>query len=542
MNRDGSRDELTKALEQLARALHAYLGPRPALRQTVHHLAKVVLELSEPGSGGDGAHSGGGAEAQQDAAPEVKIVQPLVPQVTGVVKLKLGDTAADVPVSGTSDEIAAARRAGEVLQVENGRGASGGGASAGGVRVESLLQMLPDLDLVRRRTGLKAEVCRYVMHKRRRLGEGADFFSELQPREYELRDRLKMLPNCYIPILRSDARLPDDEAIELLAHAYENLSAAAGLVSGHDPASARQAPLHRVCELLAWGQSALRSALEEAWVPGIDTDQKESFEWLTRVTKERRLYLSQHMRSDTAADPRKWEELAREIVLVQEEAQRARERQMLLRKIAYESAQIREERGEPAHHWRTLLGAVEMLLEQGMPASDPDLRELLVPVVEDLPPEIEPGAQARIALREAQAYVEQMLALDSEEDEEAASSPEVVQQAARLLEGKHALLIGGEDRPEAARALEEQLRLAEVRWRTKRPHASTQPFETEIARAETDVVFVLTKLSNKHDGPEILAMCRKHDKPCVMLPAGYNPAQVAHQFLRQASGRFSAAS
>jgi hypothetical protein len=176
----------------------------------------------------------------------------------------------------------------------------------------------------------------------------------------------------------------------------------------------------------------------------------------------------------------------------------------------------------------------------GLAASDPELRDLLAPLADRVPAGLEPGAFARAAVREALRAQEEME--DDEEEEsgepQPAPAPEVIHQAASLLKGKTALIIGGVERPEAAASLREQLQLADLRWLTKRPHASTAPFESQIARPEVEVVFFLSKLSNKHDGPDIRAMCRDHDKPCVMLRSGYNPVQVAHQFLEQASERF----
>ena len=36
---------------------------------------------------------------------------------------------------------------------------------------------------------------------------------------------------------------------------------------------------------------------------------------------------------------------------------------------------------------------------------------------------------------------------------------------------------------------------------------------------------------------QLRAMCRRHNKPCVTLPAGYNASSVAHAVLEQISGK-----
>ena len=62
-----------------------------------------------------------------------------------------------------------------------------------------------------------------------------------------------------------------------------------------------------------------------------------------------------------------------------------------------------------------------------------------------------------------------------------ATSPQI-EEAARLLEGKSVVLIGGERRPTAQQAIEEAFRLNELVWIETREHQSIAGFEPAIAR------------------------------------------------------------
>jgi hypothetical protein len=572
----GSRPdhELTAALEHLAGVLRKHLESRPELRETVHALAHVVLEASRetesagsdagdpaPADGAEhpdlleakparpraesGRNTPAPLERQAPGAASIGAVdpsnaqeEPAIPEIiiprgaTAVrpVQLQIGDAKVVLPVEGTPAELDAAEQSAAAMNEP----------PAQHMPVSSQdEQDIPDLAVVPQRCLLKAEACRFAAHKRRRLEQGADFFEELQPAEYELRGRIEAMDDCYIPLLKRDATLTDDDVLERLARAYENLASIAEPARNIDPWQEDQRRLQIVCDLLARAQSALRRAIEDARAPFTDTDQREAFMWLQSVTRTRRIY-TPWMRLDSPFDPNDWPALAADIKRLADDDAQERKRAQGLRRIAYEIEQLKEERGDPERHWRTLLDTLDSLAAVGARASDPEVRRVLAPIASHLPPHLEPGAFARTALRETLRT--NIAAADADEEETSPDPmPEVIQTAEALLRGRKALIIGGDGRPQAAEALQQKLGLSELRWLTKRPHGPTSPFESQIARADVDVVFFLARLSNKHDGPEIRGMCRAHGKPCVMLRSGYNPAQVAQQFLQQVSNRFASA-
>src|SRR5690606_16743636 len=123
--------------------------------------------------------------------------------------------------------------------------------------------------------------------------------------------------------------------------------------------------------------------------------------------------------------------------------------------IAYEAEQLVEGRGSAEHHWRTLLDTAESLIEDGLRPSDPQLRRVLAPIAPGVPAGIEPGAQARLALREAQRTIAEGEE-DAEEAPEDEPPPEVLREASALLRDRTAVIIGGEERPEAGEVLRKE--------------------------------------------------------------------------------------
>jgi hypothetical protein len=110
-----------------------------------------------------------------------------------------------------------------------------------------------------------------------------------------------------------------------------------------------------------------------------------------------------------------------------------------------------------------------------------------------------------------------------------------------LLHEKTVLFIGGEERPQHARKLQESLELHELRWVGHREHSSLAPLESEIARPEVDLVLLPIRWNGTESGPIIRNWCRQYNKPCVTLKAGYNANQIAHAVLEQVSERLAAA-
>jgi hypothetical protein len=114
-----------------------------------------------------------------------------------------------------------------------------------------------------------------------------------------------------------------------------------------------------------------------------------------------------------------------------------------------------------------------------------------------------------------------------------------VKEAARLLEGRSVVLIGGARRREAQATMRRALGLRELIWIETKEHQSIDSFEPMIARPEVAVVLLAIRWSS-HAFGDVRMFCDRHNKPLVRLPGGYSPNQVAAQIVAQCSGKLEA--
>jgi hypothetical protein len=164
-----------------------------------------------------------------------------------------------------------------------------------------------------------------------------------------------------------------------------------------------------------------------------------------------------------------------------------------------------EDRADPAS-WPDLLSRIEALRERHRPARGPSPRQSHVR---------RPGSHS-----------------SSEEP------TREVTDAARLLGGRIAVLIGGSRRRDAQEALETALGLKELIWIETKEHQAVGTFESQIARPDVALVLLAIRWSS-HAFGEVKAICERHGRPFVRLPGGYNPNQVAAQVLAQCSEQLS---
>jgi len=446
----------------------------------------------------------------------------------GTAPLRIGDSMVPVEVTGTPQELDRARQAS--IQSRPSEPTRPPAPSAA-----------PDLRLVQRRCQLKAECCRWANTRRRRIDEGAPWDTAIKPTDEELVRQARELPDCYAWTLNPYTALPDEAALEDMASAYENLGAIAETVADLS-ANADEMELFRqeTYELLAEAQSALRKSLIDAEVKR-DQDQDDAFGWLRHRTFEDQVFIARHMRLDDPADPGNWADLQRRIADLRDriEGRRAgeRTRRNLIGKVRYICRHLPDRSPKEARReWTTLAEVVEDLIGHGMAPSDRELRDLLMPVCETMPADLSasPGIDSVLdSIDRHQAARE--AARQPTTDKPRPASPEV-EQAAKLLEGRVVVLIGGEQRPHSKRALERDLRLTELKWIATSPHDSVSRFESQIARPEVALVMLAIRWSS-HSFEAVKEMCQRYGKPYVRLPAGYGSNRVAAEILSQVSDR-----
>lgn len=390
-----------------------------------------------------------------------------------------------------------------------------------------------DLATVASRCQLKAEASRWVAARSRLPRDNGEATS----RGDELLTLARQLPDCFLWMLHHDGPGSAAPAVyDSLAGCFAATATAVLLMNDlmASPPEAQET-FKRAAELTAEAQSALRAAVA-ATSQRSDTDQTQLYGWLRWVTGERRLYLARFMRADDQADPARWPVLGERINRLAEEVREAKDRsrkgRKLFDKVRYHATRLAAGAGG-ANDWDRVIAVTdELVLTAGLPPSNKDLRDLLLPLFDTLPEGAPLPEGFRRVLREVDRYLASRPA--EEEPSPEAEFTDDVRRATELLRGRAVVLIGGEGRPHAKQALERALGLSELIWLTG-SHSSYTEFEPSVARPDVAVVLLAIRWSS-HGFADVKEFCDQYGKPLVRLPAGYGPNQVAYHILSQTSG------
>src|SRR5690606_23395023 len=135
--------------------------------------------------------------------------------------------------------------------------------------------------------------------------------------------------------------------------------------------------------------------------------------------------------------------------------------------------------------------------------SNPEIRDLLIPVIDDHAiPEPVPGGFERV-LREIDRYLATRPPSSSDASSAAttdATATEEVRRVADLLRGTTLVLIGGVRRPHAHEALRSAFELRDVDWVETREHESIDRFEPHVARPGVHVVLLAIRWASHSFG------------------------------------------
>ena len=398
-----------------------------------------------------------------------------------------------------------------------------------------------DLPVIEARCRLKAEAARWHLARRCQLEQGAEF-PQAETLYGRIITRAKALPDCFLWMCHPRGPHPANLSLmETVAGCFDAMAAGIELVrdllAEYD---SQRAPFEEAVQLLAESTSGLQGAVEQ--IGGvIDREAHHVFQWLKMTGFQKRIYLPRFMRTDDQADPDCWPNLLGRIEGLKDERQRHQEREHrqeeTLNRIRHHLKAIARRDGEHCHDWGKVVDAVEQLVSEGLAPSNRQLRELLLPVIDELPDvgELPPGF--RLVLRE----MDRVLAAHAPEDPapmDGARSREryndLVQEAKRLVNGRSAVLIGGMPRPQAQESLRVALGLDKLYWVDARDHEPTSTFEPAITRADVAVVLLAIRWSS-HSFGDVKQLCDRHGKVLVRLPAGYSPGGGADPLTVQPS-------
>jgi hypothetical protein len=116
---------------------------------------------------------------------------------------------------------------------------------------------------------------------------------------------------------------------------------------------------------------------------------------------------------------------------------------------------------------------------------------------------------------------------------------DAVCRVAELLRGTELVVIGGERRVEAERALTDAFGLSELTWFMVSDDPTLDELERAISSPDVSVVLQLIRWSRHRHG-DADEIADRYGKPFVRIKGGYNPNAVARAILDQASERLAA--
>lgn len=398
-----------------------------------------------------------------------------------------------------------------------------------------------DLHMIEDRCRLKAQGARWANARNRRLSEGADFRTEIEPRDREIIDHAKGLPDCFLWMNHPNGPNPEDPSqMDDVAGCFEVVATAIDLVRRLlDQPDEDRAMFEQALDLLAEAQSALRAAIF-AIDGSPDRDQQKIYNWLRTTTVQQQVFIQRYMRADDPADPKSWPDIDARVQkldeLVEFDRQKDKRQQARIKKVRYHANRI-SGGGGTEYDWRKIAETLDEMVADGVPPSNREVRELLLPIADDLPDLEEVPSGFERVLRELDRFLATRASL-TDGDSGPKLAPEV-KAAAQLLQGTAVVLIGGDRRPRAQEALQETFGLKELDWIETREHQSLEPFESHVARSDVSVVLLAIRWSS-HSFGDVKQFCDRYGKPLVRLPAGYSPNQVAVQVLQQCSDRLVA--
>ena len=384
---------------------------------------------------------------------------------------------------------------------------------------------------------MKRDGCRWVLERMRLKEMGANHIAEIAPGDRAILEKARQLPDCHPWMNRPTAPIPDDLShYATLSGCFEALAAVLTISANSQEILADDtALLETLLRLGAEAQSAVREAIRRVGGP-TDQDQVAAFWWTRNTAAENGIYIERYLREEDRANPTSWNQLLLRISefadQVEEQAKAKRRCRRLFGKLQYQLGQALS--GDADHYWQSVASTVDELVQDGLPPSNVEVRDLLLPHIDIIPAFDNPPQSFQLVLREIRRFQESMVEETVDEDTDE-TSPQV-EAAADMIRGRVVVLIGGDARSGPKDALEQAFHLSELIWIPTKHGQPVSTFEQFVARPEVAVVALAIRWAS-HAFTDVRHLCRKYGKPLVRLPGGYSPNQVAMQIMNQSSWR-----
>jgi hypothetical protein len=496
-------DEMAEALLALFERLGPYLASDPALRAAVGNFGRAVVALSE-----QAAPAVEAAPAPPPLAEPPRPAVPLPPPPPLVIPPDFSLERKPVPVA-------------RPVYHDDHHDDDRGGITP------------TDLGVIARRCLLKAEASRAVASVKR-----GDVFTVPD----SLAVRASALPDCELWMIYPGDYTDAPKVWDDLGGAYAVGAEAAELLALVRELPEALAVRHRERVLYA-----VAEAQAMVWAGVLDTrrrvdnDQIHLFVHVREEARRHQIYINRYLKREDRVSADQWPDLLHRIAMLKEgladTRNKAKSREKGLSNLKYKLRKLGESTANAAAEWPRVLELLEEVVAAGVPPSNADVRDLLLPVLDTLPDDQEPGPNAERVFAAVNEYLATRPAppAPAQEDEPTAE----VRAVADLLHGREVVLIGGVERSGSRNLIERAFKLDKLNWITTRPHESITHFEPAVARPNVALVLLAIRWSS-HSYGDVKDYCDKYGKPIVYLTAGYNPNQIAHQILTQVGDRLRA--
>lgn len=349
---------------------------------------------------------------------------------------------------------------------------------------------------------------------------------------YNVISKAKTLPNCYLWMCQPLHDTVNPQTWRQTGICFHVLSKALSLAEEVQRMNTGNSVLERMLHLLAEAQSAVRTACRKFNFE--DADQLDVYLTLLSWSAAEQLYIGRFMKAEDHADPSQSQDLmsridnlAQEVAAIHAEKQA---RLKLLGKIRYEVKMLANDPMQTQERWAKIISSVDALISNGLPASNADLRSILIDHLDDLPEDCELPEGFKRFMSAVDTHLANVQPEKASRAEDI-STPEVQKVAAHLKDAE-IVIIGGDCRNESKRSLIRAFGLSDLNWIETRPHETTSQFESAIARNGVKLVLLAIRWSS-HSYGDVKSDCDRYGKTLVRLPRGYGVNQVAAEICKQ---------
>jgi hypothetical protein len=541
------RESLADLVE---RFLDENLAQSPAFRSLAKCLAELTLERIREHEAEHEARATSQDENEKVDTPGLANGIPSARakvEPTAVVPLRIGDARIEVPVSGESRAVTAARDAAQLDAPRHDH--------EDDYLKQTAEARAIDLGRISKRCRLKADSCLHQVLRQNQERESAEEYKSRQ-RMNELIATARSIPDCFLWMFFRKGAPSTDAQLRLIAGCYEAMADAIELCHAIEPLDewVDQDQVRTALQLLATTSSGLRVALANTWLTQADIDQDEVHRWLKLVTAEHRYLVKHHMQLSDPADPEAdvadAHERARELHrTIEADRSRSEAAERLLKRGLYHAQRVRDaskspyDEEPPTHDCQKINEVVEGLVDLAPPDLDANIRQIAGVVGPSMFSHV---VEPHDRLADAASRLDQERN-KPRPDRESTSQPaertwsDSVLEVREMLAGSQIVVIGGEPRRDAIDRMRDAFGLDAVSWPELTEHGSAEPMRAPISSPQTRLVVVLIKLTGHEHAERARDFARQASVPSVLMPAGYNPEMIAAEVLRQASAQLGSA-